>query len=728
MFRIGVPSVDKIFDDFQVTEVRPLSPVDVGRSTPMSRIYVIEIPKDRDDDRFLEVMRADPNIVRIENDIMCRVHATPNDVSYGSQWAFYQVSRLDIHAQEAWDIETGSDGVVIAIIDSGVNYRHPDLKNNIWINPGEDLDGDMIVFDETDFNDVDDDGNGYKDDVIGYDFFASPGTYPPWSGEDGGIKDNDPNDFNGHGTHCAGTAAAVSNNGLFGAGIAGGWGPFLGDAGVRIMPLRTGYSANVDGVEYGYVMMSAVVEAITYAAYNGADVISYSAGSSNFPGMAGALSIAMDSGIVFSNSAGNSNSDEADYFGTYNGILTVAATNRWDRKWTWTADDGSNYGVWVEVSAPGQDIYSTYSYHYAATYATLTGTSMASPMVSGLAALIKSHYPNFDKTVIDTMIMNHTDNIDAENPSYVGLLGTGRINAYNCLQNAPVARFDATPRIGTAPLTVDFVDQSPATITRTWDFGDGGSSGDETPSHTYIDPGLYTVSLEVTDPNGTCTKTKKYHIFATADTLYGDSTTLVPVYPTDSFPVPVYLKNTIPLEEITLSFDYYTDSGTANLAFKGVSIEGTRTENFDTVIVRAHAPTTGKVAIEISAGLTTASDELPPGDGPVAKLWFKATGSGTMVMDTITLAGYSYEVVNRFVDYLPEVRPIHMWVARRGDANDDGFVNAGDPVYIVNFVFKGGSAPPTVYHGDANADGSVNVADAVFVINYVFKGGPAPGP
>jgi PKD repeat protein len=139
-----------------------------------------------------------------------------------------------------------------------------------------------------------------------------------------------------------------------------------------------------------------------------------------------------------------------------------------------------------------------------------------------MAALLKSQYPGMDKWDMDTLIMNTTDNIDAQNPSYVGLLGTGRINAYNAMHSSTIVNFDAHPHSGPAPLTVEFTDQSPATISRLWDFGDGGSSTDEIALHEYTSPGLYDVSLEVTDSYGTLTKEKRYFIHAMSDTVYGD--------------------------------------------------------------------------------------------------------------------------------------------------------------------------------------------------------------
>lgn len=728
MVNIGVPSVDRIFSDYGVSEIRPLAPRDVGTSTPRSRIYLVRISEETDDARFLVAMRANPNIVEIQNDLVLPVHATPDDTNFGSQWHHYQASDIDINSTDAWDVQTGSNQVVIAIIDTGVLYNHPDLRNSIWVNPGEDIDGDRIVFDKTDFNDYDDDGNGYKDDVIGYDFFTGL-PYPAWPGEDANVHDNDPKDFNGHGTHCAGIAAAVTNNATGGGGIAGGWGPFVGDGGARIMALRVGYSANDGGQEVGYMQVAAIIEAINYAVDNGADVISYSATSSNVPGMSEALNAAMNAGIVFCNSAGNDNDNVPDYFCLFDGIITIAATNRYDVKWTWTSTNGSNYGFWVEVSAPGQDIYSTVSNHYSPSYGSWTGTSMASPMVSGLAALIKSHHPDFDKNEIDTIIINNAHNIDAENPSYVGMLGSGRIDAWACLQNSPAAPFTGSPRVGSVPLTVNFDDLNPTAITRSWTFGDGDVSGDEDPVHVYNTPGMYDVSLEVTDPNGTAQKIKKYFICATADTLYGQFA-IVPAIATDSFPVPIYLKNTVPLTSITVAFDWNTTSGDANLSFRGVSMEGTRGENFDAAIVRSHSPSLGKVAIQLRAvDLDDAdNDELPPGDGPIAKLWFVGSGTGYLSMDTTTLSGYKFGVESRYTVYLPESRPMEIYTGLRGDANGDGFINTGDPVYLINYVFKGGPGPLAEYNGDANADGNVNVADAVYLINHIFKSGPPPPP
>jgi subtilisin family serine protease len=715
--QVGVPSVDDILGRYRVTGVRLLCPYEAGTKSGLTHIGLITRTADQDDESFLKAMAADPHVVAIVHDVACRVAAIPNDGSHSSQWAYKAGSQLMVH--EAWDIETGSDTAIIAIIDTGENYRHPDLKNNIWVNPAEDIDGDYVVFDSTDFNGIDDGGNGYVDDVIGFDFITSSGGLTLWPGEDGSAKDNDPNDFNGHGTACSGVATAVTNNSTGVAGMSGGWGPYWRGRGAQIMCLRAGLSVKDPSdptQEAGYAIMSAVLEAINYAVNNGADVISYSAGSSNIPGMAAALSAAMSAGIVFCAAAGNENSSEADYFGTYGGILAVAATDQTDHKSSY-----SNYGYWIEVSAPGDQIYSTNSYHYTPGYTYWWGTSFSAPMTAGLAALIKSHYPTYTKVQIDTMIMNNADDISALNPTYLGQLGSGRINAYNCLANAPVAKFAAAPLYGPPPLTVTFSDQSPLATSWLWDFGDGGNSPDQNPTHIYNASGVYNVKLTVTDPNGTDTEVKKYYVIATADTLYGLPVSLPPGVTTA---IPICLKNSLALNEFDLVFKWPI-SGSPTLSYQGFSVAGTRAENFDTVQVLGQS--SSKISFRLIAARTTRKDPLPAGDGPVIKLLFQATGSGSGAVDTASLNGVVTSLKPLYQDYMAVVKPMTFQVGIRGDANNDGNIAVGDAVYIVNYVFRGGPAP-TLYGGDANGDGAINVGDAVYLINYIFRGGPPPPP
>lgn len=721
LHRIGIPSVEKILDDAAAENIRPIVSSGTAVSSMLERIYVINIPREADDAAFIAQMMADPNVISIENDVECQITVSPNDPEYWRQWHLYQASRMDVHAQEAWEVETGSDTVILAIIDTGVNFRHPDLRNNIWVNPGEDIDGDYIVFDSSDFNDLDDDLNGYFDDVVGYDFFTG-GSSTPWPGEDAGGKDNDPNDFNGHGTHCAGIAASVTNNGVGAAGMAGGWGPAWRDRGVQIMCLRAGYSApHPDyGYETGFVVMSAVVEAINYAVNNGADVISFSAGSSNVAGMGTALTAVLDAGITFCHSAGNDGTDfpePDDYFKNIIWLISVAWTDPDDTK-----NPSSNYGYWVEIAAPGSNIYSTYSYHYNPTYAYKSGTSMACPLVAGVAALLRSHYPGYDRSVIDTMMFNHADSID--DPYYhSGDLGAGRVNADSCLQYFAQAKFSGSPQVGPIPLTVDFTDESPSATSWNWTFGDGNSSGDQNPQHEYTDPGLYTVALEVTDPKGTHTEVKKFFVLASADTLGGDSAR---GGVNQSFPVEVSMANMVALDTIDVVFAFPEETS-IQLSFDSVTTDETRGENFKEATVVDQG--TGVVAIRCIGwdNSATSHDPLLPGSGPFVKLWFKGQVSGSDYLTLTTSGPWSTFVWNRYHDYSPEFLPVKVMIGWRGDANGDGTVNIADAVVLGNVVFRQIPSPP-LYQGDVNGDGNINIGDVVYLVNLVFHDGPPPPP
>jgi len=273
--------------------------------------------------------RTDPRVESAQPNYLYRACAFPNDTSFSSQWGLHNTGQLvngmtgssdaDVDGPEGWDIETGDPSVIVAVIDTGVDYTHPDLANNIWQNPGE-IQG----------NSLDDDGNGYVDDTIGYDFL------------DG---DNDPMDPSGHGTHVAGIIAAEGNNGT---GITGvGWT-------LKTMALKAGGAS-------GFFLSSTLIEAINYAVNNGAKVINASwGGDMSDPAMRTAIDNAKTQGVLFIAAAGNSgrNIDSQPFYPasyTLTNIVSVAATDQ---------DDGlasfSNFGPSsVDVGAPGTNILST---------------------------------------------------------------------------------------------------------------------------------------------------------------------------------------------------------------------------------------------------------------------------------------------------------------------------------------------------------------------------------
>lgn len=400
-------SPQAVFSSYNVKQVEPLfKPVAQSlrpSSIRLSDFYEIRVSESEDVLRLAERMSEDEHIEYVQPNYIYTVARVPDDPEYSRQ---YQWPR--IQAPEAWDITTGSEEVVIGVIDTGVDYEHEDLKDNIWQNPNEVIDG------------VDNDGNGYVDDVRGWDFVDNVKNAA--NGEDSDEEDNDPMDFEGHGTFVAGCAAAVSDNGT---GVTGAsWNS-------KIMPLRAGYKRN-DGV--GSLTTQGILDAMFYAAVNGADVLNLSFGGPfNDQAQRDMMRWAFDQGVVIVKAAGNDNSPIAPIQSTEPWVLSVAATDDLDEKATY-----SNYGDWVRIAAPGGNfgggragIYSTVRQDR---YGSKQGTSFAAPIVAGIAALVKSVYPLWSAAEITMHVVDTADNIDLDNPEYEGQLGkVGRVNAFNAV-------------------------------------------------------------------------------------------------------------------------------------------------------------------------------------------------------------------------------------------------------------------------------------------------------
>ena len=333
----------------------------------------------------------------VEPDFVVRADAVPNDPNFGLLWGMQNtgqtvnsdpgVAGADARATGAWDVLTGTSGFVVAIIDSGTLLSHPDLAANIWTNPGE------IAA-----NGIDDDANGYIDDVFGYDFFSI---------------DSDPND-GGHGTHTAGTVGAVGNNGIGVAGVA--WN-------CKIMPLR------FLGPTGGFT--SDAILAIQYAVQKQVKVSNNSwGGTASSQALFDAISATRSFNHVFVASAGNNgaNSDSLpSYPAAYNldNIISVAATDNNDARATF-----SNYGpASVDLGAPGVNILSTYG----TSYAYLNGTSMAGPHVAGVAALVFMQNPGMSYTQVKARILGSVRPIAA----LAGLCVTGGVLNAAAALNAP---------------------------------------------------------------------------------------------------------------------------------------------------------------------------------------------------------------------------------------------------------------------------------------------------
>lgn len=361
-----------------------------------SGTYLVEIPATTPESlpQHLSALRATGITATAEPDYVVHTCAIPNDPSFASLWGMHNTGGTtgtvdaDIDAPEAWSIATGSRDVLVGIIDTGIDYTHPDLAANIWTNPGE-IPG----------NGIDDENNGFIDDVHGWDFCND---------------DNDPIDNHFHGTHCAGTIGAVGNNGIGIAGVT--WN-------VSLVPLRFLTMG-------GYGNSSDAVEAVAYANQIGVTLTSNSWSGGGFSQLLkDVIDAAGAQGRLFIAAAGN-NGVNTDTWTDYPAglscaaIITVAATDRSDQ-----LASLSNYGAnSVDLAAPGVEILSTFPY---SRYVPLSGTSMAAPHVSGAAALLKSAYPQLTGGDIKALLLSSVDPL----PALVGkTLTGGRLNVAQALQ------------------------------------------------------------------------------------------------------------------------------------------------------------------------------------------------------------------------------------------------------------------------------------------------------
>lgn len=730
----NLPSLDNLLQKYQVVSAKKIFPMEKNKPainsgmSDLTRYYELTFAKDIDVEQVVAELSQNPNLRMSEAVWAIPVDAVPNDPEWVGQWAMNSPGP-DPNFYTAWDYETGSDSIKFALIDTGILYNHRDLVGNIWVNPGEDLDGDGVVWDEDDMNGIDDDGNGYIDDVVGYDFYTGTGQ-GTWPGEDGGIRDNDPSDFNGHGTHVAGITAAMNNNGTDVTGAAGGWyGGHRSFRGVQIICTRMG-GTGADGI--GYVNSNDAAAAINYSVNMGADVINASWGGSSVSATAAAN--AMAAGVTFLHAAGNDDANTPDAIDLKAGMISVASTGpSSDNK-----SDFSNWGDWIDVAAPGSSIKSTYSFSYTPDIATIGGTSMASPMVAGLACLIRSQMPSLTKEQVDSIIIETADSLAlyTANPFHQGNLGSGRIDAYAALLDLANAKFTADVTDGTAPLTVNFSDLSPnSPVGWDWSFGTGDVSTDQNPQYVYDNPGIYDVSLIIDENNplGPGEEHLKKYIWVRQDSLLADS---IETPFNSEIVVPIYLNNTSMVKEIQYVFSY---ANTYDVAYDGFSVEGTRADYFANVSYSAIDSWNKRAAIIMQTNTSIGSNYLVADTGVILNLHFTVGNGGSMglvVLDTTSFSGKSSYIKSIYGDYFPAgFSPVRINISGccigiRGNFDNDPSdqIDISDLVSLVSFMFSGGDESECFEEADVDGSGGIDISDLVLLVDFMFSGGVSPQP
>ncbi len=333
----------------------------VKRTIKPLNVLVLQIPADNTSSQFIKKLIADPQVVYADPDLKVELDESEvnvNDPMIGDQYALRKVE-----ASKAWFVNPGKDSVKIAIVDTGVDLDHPDLKNKL---------------------------------LPGYNALE-PGKPPK--------------DDSRHGTHVSGISAAISNNGIGVAGLA---------ANCKIIPVK------VLGANGG--SLASIADGLTWAADNGADVVNMSLGTYTEDQTLGdAVKYALGKIVVCIATMGNDNMEKRRYPAAFPGMIAVGSTDENDKK-----SNFSNYGSWMTVSAPGSNILSSLpTYMSPNGYGKLSGTSMAAPLVTGLAALVRSQHTGMAPKDVAKILQNSAD--DLGDTGYDKYFGAGRINAFKAV-------------------------------------------------------------------------------------------------------------------------------------------------------------------------------------------------------------------------------------------------------------------------------------------------------
>lgn len=403
------------------TGLRPLA------ASPYSGVLRVQVPPGQEA-ATIASLQARGDVEFAEVNAIVTAFDSPNDPDFSKQWGLHNsgqsggITDADIDGPAAWDLETGSSEVIVAILDSGIDLDHPDLQPHLWINS-----------DEIPGNDVDDDNNGFIDDVNGWNFCIFSTC---------SLQDNFPDDPIGHGSHVAGVAAAVGDNGQGVTGVS---------RKATLMPVKVLHST-LSGTA------TSIANGIDYAVANGAQVINLSLGASttattypcpSFTVIQQAMQNALANGVLVVAASGNDNDlVNVSCPAAFDEALAVGATDHNDDRWEWSASSGSNGGSRLDVVAPGgsdteanKNVNGIYSTSINGSYRYDSGTSMSAPHVTGLAALLLAFDPTLTPGELRALIEATVD--DLAPAGFDAAFGHGRVNAGQAL--ATLASLQSAP-------------------------------------------------------------------------------------------------------------------------------------------------------------------------------------------------------------------------------------------------------------------------------------------
>jgi subtilase family protein/type IX secretion system substrate protein/VCBS repeat protein len=395
---ISITINDKVYNEqyFETKAPIKLNKIFIEEKSELHNWILVETELELDS-KFAAIQNKG-KLLHFQKNNRFKIQSIPNDSLYHKQWYHRK-----IQAVEGWRNFAPAEKIILTVIDTGIDYNHPDLANSLWINSTEDLNGNGIL-DSLDINEIDDDGNGYIDDVIGWDFTDAP-RFP--DGGDYLNPDNDPMDEfqSGHGTQIAGIVAAQADNNM---GIAG----LTPD--IDVMNLRAGTAS-------GYLEEDDVAAAIVYAIENGSRVINMSFGDvvvSAF--LKDVVRYAHSQNVVLVTSSGNSGTNELHFPSGFAETISVGATDSLD-----ALAGFSSWGQTLDLVGPGKDIISTKiggGFNY------VNGTSFSAPMVSAAAAFVLSNYPDFSNEQVRNILKSSSDDKGAS--GWDEYFGSGRLNLF----------------------------------------------------------------------------------------------------------------------------------------------------------------------------------------------------------------------------------------------------------------------------------------------------------